>query len=132
TLTLSKLLLDRVRHLQPKQLIEVFKSILKDIQSRDLEIYFANPIAEAWLVRHGYSGSIDTFSIADGFVVNQANISISKASQYVHTMEHDDITLDAQGGAQHQLTITLDYQQKGPVYGFDTYADYIRVYAPPT
>ncbi len=63
-------------------------------------------------------------------MVVQANISISKASQFVHTNEHDDVTLDAQGGATHHLTITLDYQQNGPVYGFDTYADYIRVYAP--
>ena len=63
-------------------------------------------------------------------MVVQANISISKASQYVHTTEQDNVTLDAQGGATHNLTITLDYQQKGPVYGFDTYADYIRVYAP--
>src|SRR5260370_39375214 len=38
--------------------------------------------------------------------------------------------VDAEGGATHNLTITLDYQQTGPVYGYDTYADYIRVYAP--
>ncbi len=132
TSTLSKILLDRVRHLQPKQLMEIAKGALKDLQSRDLEIYFTNPIAEGWLVAHGYSGSIDTFSTADGFIVSQANVSISKASQYVHTTEHDDITLDAQGGALHQLTIMLDYNQTGPVYGNDTYADYIRIYAPKT
>lgn len=63
-------------------------------------------------------------------MVVQGNFSISKASQYVHTTEHDDVTLDAQGNATHNLTITLDYQQTGPVYGYDTYADYIRVYAP--
>jgi hypothetical protein len=87
---------------------------------------------EQWLVDHGYSGSIDTFTRQDGFVVVQANISVSKASQYVHTTEHDDIVLDAQGGATHNLTITLDYQPTGPIYGFDTYADYIRVYVPKT
>ncbi len=63
-------------------------------------------------------------------MVVQSNISISKASQYVHTTEQDNISFDAQGGAYHNLTITLDYKQTGPVYGFDTYADYIRVYAP--
>jgi hypothetical protein len=130
TSTLAKMLLDRVRHLKPTQLIAVGKSAIKSIQSRDLEIYFANPAAENWLVDHGYSASVDTFAKQDGFAVVQANISISKASQYVHTTEHDDVTLDASGGATHNLTITLDYQQKGPVYGFDTYADYIRVYAP--
>ncbi|HLZ80729.1 MAG TPA: DUF4012 domain-containing protein, partial [Ktedonobacteraceae bacterium] len=130
TSTLGKLLLDRVRHAPIKQLVNIIKGAVKDIQSRDLEIYFTNPAAEAWLVAHGYSGSIDTFATQDGFMVVQANISISKASQYVHTTEQDSVKLDAQGGATHNLTITLDYQQKGPVYGFDTYADYIRVYAP--
>src|SRR5258707_13471366 len=73
---------------------------------------------------------MNTFSKVDGFMVVQANISISKASQYVHTTYQNNIVLDAQGGATHNLTITLNYQQTGPVYGYDTYADYIRVYPP--
>lgn len=131
TSTLGKIVLDKVRHVPVKELVTIVKNAIKDIQSHDLQIYFTNPAAEAWLIEHGYSGSIDTFSQQDGFAVVQANISISKASQYVHTTMQDQVTLDAQGGATHNLTITLDYQQKGPVYGFDTYADYIRVYAPP-
>jgi len=127
---LGKLLLDKVRHLKVNQLMAVVQYAVKDIQSRDLEIYFTNPLAEAWLVQHAYSGAMNTFSKVDGFMVVQANISISKASQYVHSTYQDYIALDAQGGATHNLTITLDYQQTGPVYGYDTYADYIRVYAP--
>ena len=130
TSLVGKMLLDRVRHLSTKQLLDVVKGAIKDIQSHDLEIYFANPQAEQWLSDHGYSGATNNFTKQDGFQVVQANISISKASQYVHTTEHDDVVLDAQGGATHNLTITLDYQQTGQVYGFDTYADYIRVYAP--
>ncbi len=131
TFLVGKLLLERVRHLSVKQLISLAKGAVKDIQSRDLEIYFANPVAEDWLVKHGLSGATSTYAQQDGFMVVQANISISKASQYVHTTLHDNVTLDTQGGARHDLTITLDYQQTGPVYGFDTYADYIRVYGPP-
>ncbi len=130
TSLVGKMLLDRVRHLPTKQLLAIVKGAIQDIQSHDLEIYFANPQAEQWLSDHGYSGSTDSFSKQDGFAVVQSNISVSKASQYVHTTEHDDIVLDAQGGATHNLTITLNYQQKGQVYGFDTYANYIRVYAP--
>lgn len=131
TTLLGKLLLDRGRHLSIKQLMAIGKLAIQDIQSHDLQIYFTNPAAEGWLVEHGYSGAMDSFTKQDGFMVVQANISISKASQYVHTTEQDNITLDAHGGATHILTITLDYEQKGPVYGYDTYADYIRVYAPP-
>ncbi|HLG64014.1 MAG TPA: DUF4012 domain-containing protein [Ktedonosporobacter sp.] len=130
TSLVGSMLLDRVRHLPTRQLLDIIKVATKDLQSRDLEIYFTDPTAEQWLVEHGYSGAMNTFSKRDGFMVVQANISISKASQYVHTTEHDDVVLDSQGGATHTLTITLDYRQTGPVYGFDTYADYIRVYVP--
>ena len=130
TSLVGKMLLDRVRHLPTKQLLNIVKGAVKDIQSRDLEIYFTNPLAEQWLIDNNYAGATDSFAKHDGFAVVQANISISKASQYVHTTEHDDVVLDAQGGATHNLTITLDYKQTGPVYGFDTYTDYIRVYAP--
>jgi hypothetical protein len=129
TTLVGKLLLDRVRHLPTSKLVAILKNAVKDIQSRDLEIYFANPVAEQWLIDHGYSGGMDSFQHSDGFMVVQANISISKASQYVHTTEQDHIVLDAGGGATHNLTITLNYQQTGPVYGFDTYADYMRIYA---
>ena len=130
TSLLGSMLLDRVRHLPTKKLLDLLKNSVKDIQSRDLEIYFANPLAEQWLIDHGYSGSMDTFSQQDGFMVVQANISASKASDYVHTTEEDHIVIDPSGTATHNLTITLDYQPTGPIYGYDTYADYIRVYAP--
>jgi hypothetical protein len=130
TALLGHLLLDKVRHEPVKVLVKIMQNAVKDIQSRDLEIYFTNPLAEGWMVQHNYSGAMDTFSKQDGFMVVQSNISVSKASQYVHTTEQDNISFDAQGGASHNLTLTLDYKQTGPVYGFDTYADYIRVYAP--
>ena len=130
TSLLGHLLLDKVRHEPVKVLVKIMQNAVKDIQSRDLEIYFTNPLAESWMVQHGYSGGMNTFSKQDGFMVVQSNISISKASQYVHTTEQDNVSFDAQGGAYHNLTITLNYKQTGPVYGYDTYADYIRVYAP--
>jgi hypothetical protein len=131
TSLLGKLLLSRVSHLPTTKLITLVKNAIKDIQSRDLEIYFTNPAAEQWLVTNGYTGGTSTFSKQDGFMVVQANISISKASEYVHTTEQDAITLDAQGGATHNLTITLDYNRAGrDVYGTSTYSDYMRVYTP--
>lgn len=130
TSLVAKLLLDKVRHMPVSKLLAIVKGAVRDIQARDLELYFTNSAVESWLVQQGYSGAINSFKNIDGFHVVQANISVSKASQYVHSTFEDDITLDAQGGATHNLTITLQYDQRGPVYGFDTYTDYIRVYAP--
>jgi hypothetical protein len=130
TSLLGKILLQRVRSMPTSKLVTIVKNAVKDIQSRDLEIYFTNPAAEQWLINNGYSGGMSTFSRQDGFMLVQANISISKASQFVHTTEQDNITLDAQGGATHNMAITLDYNQTGPVYGYDTYSDYMRLYVP--
>ncbi len=131
TALVGSTLLNTVRHLPVSTLMKVVQNAVKDIQARDLEIYFNNPQAEGWLVTHSYSGAMSTFSNADGFMVVQSNISISKASQDVQTTEQDNITLDAQGGATHNLTITLDYQGTKPIYSvYTTYSDYIRVYAP--
>jgi hypothetical protein len=44
---------------------------------------------------------------------------------------HDTVTLDANGGATHVLQLRLVYNQIGPVYGYDTYRDYVRIYVPP-
>jgi len=64
-------------------------------------------------------------------MVVKSNVSISMASQDVRTTEQDTIVLDPQDGATHNLTITLNSQQTKPIYSvYNTYADYIRVYAP--
>ncbi len=132
TALVGSTLLSTVRHMPIATLLKVAQNATKDIQSRDLEIYFNNPLAEGWLVTHSFSGAMSTFSNTDGFMVVQSNISISKASSDVQTTEQDNIVLDPQGGATHNLTITLDYQGTKPIYSvYTTYADYIRVYAPP-
>jgi hypothetical protein len=80
--------------------------------------------------KYGSTASLDRSTKHDGLFIVQSNLSASKASQYVTTAIQDTITLDAKGGATHHLQMTLDYQQKGDVYGLDTYRDYVRVYVP--
>ncbi|HET8845298.1 MAG TPA: DUF4012 domain-containing protein, partial [Ktedonobacteraceae bacterium] len=128
----GKLMLDRVKKLSVKQLMDFGKFLLQDLSTRDLQIYFTNTQAEQWLTQNNYSGSMPHFTNGvDGFMVVQANISISKAAQYVKTTFNDQVTLDNKGGATHHMTISLNYQRNGrPIYGFSSYADYLRVYAP--
>ncbi|HKV83152.1 MAG TPA: hypothetical protein VJN88_01255, partial [Ktedonobacterales bacterium] len=66
----------------------------------------------------------------DSMYLVQANVSVAKSSEYVNVVEHDDITLDAQGGATHNLTVTMKYDPMGNVYGYSTYSDYVRLYVP--
>ncbi len=130
TSLVASLLQQKVRQLPLSQLMLVVKQVLADMRSKDLEVYLSNPQAEALLTKYGMDASIDRSNTTDTEMVVQANISVNKATQYVQTTETDVVDLDASGGATHHLTITLDYNKQGDVYGYPTYRDYIRVYAP--
>ncbi len=125
-------LMDTVRHASPTTLLAIGRQMLYDMKTKDLQVYMANSQLEDLLTQHGYAAQVDRSTTHDGVYVVQANVSASKASQYVHTTIHDTVTLDATGGATHVMHLHLDYKQLGPVYGLDTYRDYVRVYVPPS
>ena len=128
---LAQLLLDKARHAPPDELLAIAREMLHDLRTKDLQVYFSNPQVEALLVKYGYAAQMDRSTTQDGLYVVQANLSASKASQYVQTIMYDTVTLDASGGATHVLQLRLVYNQVGPVYGYDTYRDYVRIYVPP-
>lgn len=132
TSLLASLLMSKVRSAPPDELLSIAHQVLSDLKTRDLQVYFTDPTAENLLMQYGYAGQLDRSLRHDGLYVVQENLSASKASQFVQTMMHDTVTLNAQGGATHVLQIRLVYNQAGPVYGYDTYYDYLRVYVPPT
>lgn len=132
TSLLAHLLMDQVRHAPPDEIIAIALQALHDLKTKDLQVYVANPQIENLLMQRGDAAQIDRSTTYDGLYVVQANISASKASQYVQTIIHDTVTLDAAGGATHVMQLRLVYNQSGPVYGYDGYRDYIRVYVPPT
>ena len=128
---LAHLLLDKVRHAPPDEILAIAQDLLHDLKSRDLQVYFTNPQVEALLAKYNYTAQIDRSTTHDGLYVVQANLSASKASQYVKTIMHDTVSLDAKGGATHVLQLRLVYNQIGQVYGYDSYHDYVRIYVPP-
>ena len=125
-------LMDTLRHASPSTLLALGKQMLQDLKTKDLQVYLSNPQLEGLLTQYRDGAQVDRSTTHDGLYVVQANVSASKASQYVKTMMHDTVTLDASGGATHFLQMQLAYNQIGFVYGLDTYRDYIRVYVPPT
>jgi Protein of unknown function (DUF4012) len=128
---LAHLIMDQVRHAPPDELLAIGQEILHDLKTKDLQMYFTDPQAESLLMQYNDAAQLDRSTAHDGLYVVQANVSASKASQYVKTIMHDTVTLDAAGGATHLLQLRLVYNQIGPVYGYDTYRDYVRVYIPP-
>lgn len=131
TSLLAHLMLDKVRHAPPDEILAIAQEMLHDLKTRDLQVYFTNPQVEGLLAQYAYAAQIDRSTTHDGLYVVQSNLSASKASQYVKTIMHDTVSLDATGGATHVLQLRLVYNQVGPVYGYDTYHDYVRIYVPP-
>jgi hypothetical protein len=123
-------LISAVTHLPLNKLLPMANEMLHSMKSKDLQVYVTNPQIESLINKYGSTASLDRSANHDGLFIVQSNLSASKASQYVTTAIQDMITLDAQGGATHHLQMTLDYRQKGDVFGFDTYRDYVRVYVP--
>jgi len=131
TQLLAQLLQDKVKRLPLSQFMLVVKQVWKDIGAKDLQLYVTNQQVEDLLVKRRAAGLMDTTAKIDGFALVQANVSAAKSTPYIAVTQRDDITLDAQGGALHQLTITLANDPRGPIYGYPTYRDYIRIYVPP-
>jgi Protein of unknown function (DUF4012) len=127
---LAHLIMDQVRHAPPDELLAIGQEALHDLKTKDLQVYFSDPQAENLLMQYNDAAQLDHSNSHDSLYVVQANVSASKASQYVKTIMHDSVTLDAAGGATHRLQLRLVYNQIGPVYGYDTYRDYVRVYVP--
>lgn len=125
-------LITTVSHLPLTTLLTLANGVISSMKTKDLQVYVTNPQMEALIGTYGSTASMDRSTTHDGLFVVQANLSGSKASQYVKTTIQDSVTLDSQGGATHSLQLTLDYQQTGNPYGFDTYRDYVRVYVPAT
>nr|BBH92901.1 hypothetical protein KTA_11000 [Thermogemmatispora argillosa] len=131
TSRLAQTLLDRVRHAPPDEIVAIAHEALYDLKTKDIEIYVTDPHVEQLLIQYGYGAQVDRSTSHDGLYIVQANLNATKASQYVRTLIHDVVTLDASGGATHYLQLRLAYTDTGPVYGYDTYRDYVRIYVPP-
>jgi hypothetical protein len=123
-------LMNAVTHLPLSQILPLANEMLQAMKTKDLQVYVTNAQVESLIGKYGSTASLDRSTTHDGLFIVQSNLSASKASQDVTTIIHDSIKLDTKGGVTHNLTLTLEYQQIKPVYGLDTYRDYIRIYVP--
>lgn len=128
----GQLLQAQVKALPFSMMAPLAKLMIGDMRSKNLEVYFTDPATEALLTKYSLDGAVNTTPGVDGYMLVQANVSVSKASTFIDVTQHDTVTLDAQGGATHLLKLTFHgnyvYTQ---VWGYLTYRDYLRIYVPP-
>jgi hypothetical protein len=126
-----QLLQDKVKKLPFSQMSPLAKQLLKDLQAKDIQINVNNDTIQKTLDQLHATGAIDTTAGLDGYYLTQANTSVAKLTPYVQLTQTDTVTLDDSGGASHHLVITFLNRPTGPIYGYPTYRDYVRVYVPP-
>ncbi len=134
---LSKALLQRLEAMHGSGLKVIFKIATEAIQSKDLQVYLADPRAELVLKQLGLASSVSTGS-GDGFFVVDANDGGNKANLYVSETQTDYVTLLPNGGAFHRLAISVTYDKKGSIFNpvspgeipFNDYSDIQRTYLP--
>ncbi len=125
-------LINTVTHLPLDKMLSLADQVFQSMKTKDLQVYVTNPAMESLIGTYGSTGALDRSANQDELTIVQSNLGANKASQYVMTTIQDTIQLDQQGGATHNLHLTLDYQPTGDVYGLPTYRDYVRIYVPLT
>ncbi|HEX9056713.1 MAG TPA: DUF4012 domain-containing protein [Ktedonobacterales bacterium] len=130
TYVVTHIIEDRVRHMSLSELLSLAKVMEQDMRSHEIQIYVTNPKIETMLLQHSLGSHLTTSAGQDSIMIDQANVSVSKASPYIDTTMQDNVVLDTKGGATHNITITMHNTMKGPYYGYSTYRDYVRVYVP--
>ena len=130
---LATALLDKIKSLHGSALKPVLQIAQDAIKQKDLQIYFSDPRAELVLQQLGLGSTVNR-SAADGFYVVDTNYGGNKANLFVAEHQTDYVTLLPDGGALHQLQISVNYAKAGSVYNEtvkqEDYMDMQRTYMP--
>jgi hypothetical protein len=131
TALLGKALLQKLHGLSLATEIAIGKQVLASVHTKDVQLYFTDPDAEALLRQYQADGALPHAS-NDGVSIVDANVTANKGSQFVAISLSDHVELDTQGTATHDLAITYTFDVTNPteLYGPDYYLTYLRVYAP--
>jgi hypothetical protein len=136
TALLGRALMARLHHLSSQQLVQVAQIFLSSLPSKDPQLYFRDSTAEGLLRQAGRDAAMVRGS-QDGVTLVDANTEANRANLFTSVAYADAVTVDAQGTATHQLTITYTFASaRVPsmvhyLFGRDYYRTYLRVYAHP-
>jgi hypothetical protein len=128
--------MNKLRGLSASQLVSIAQNMLASLRVKDLQIYLSDPKAEALLTNLGLDSSL-AHGPGDALSIVDADLSGNKSNLFTTLIYQDAVTLDAQGAAIHQLTITYQFDSsthpdlRSYLYGRRVYRTYLRIYTPP-
>jgi hypothetical protein len=133
---MGRAFMSKLHGLQANQLATIAQNMLASLRIKDLQVYLNDPQAEGLLSRLGFDGTLargpgDALSIVDD------DLSGNKSNLFTALAYQDIVTLDAQGAATHNLTITYKFDSsthpelRRYLYGRRVYRTYLRIYTSP-
>ena len=135
-LLMGRAFMNKLHGLSTTQLAAIAQNMLASMRVRDLQVYLTDPQAEALLSKLGFDGTLargpgDALSIVDD------DLSGNKSNLFTALAYKDVVTLDTQGTATHNLTITYKFDSsthpelRRYLYGRRVYRTYLRIYTSP-
>jgi len=132
--------MQKVSQVASKDMGKFVHVIATAMQTKDIQIYFNSPQAEALLQQYHLASTIQA-PPGDGSFVVDANVIANKANDFITYNRTDQITIDAAGDAVHTTTLTYswpvstestqnDYYSHALPASQYTYEDYLRIYVP--
>ncbi len=80
---LTPIFIDRILKSDPEKFILILSLIDESLQSRDIQMYFNDSVAQKYVENYGWSGTIKKNIIGDYFYINVANIAGGKTDRVI-------------------------------------------------
>ena len=128
--------MNKLHGLSTTQLVTIAQHMLASLRVKDLQIYLSDPQAEALLSKLGFDGTL-AHGAGDALSIVDDDLSGNKSNLFTALAYKDVVTLDTQGAATHNLTITYKFDSSTHpellryLYGRRVYRTYLRIYTSP-
>ncbi|HEY7019904.1 MAG TPA: DUF4012 domain-containing protein, partial [Ktedonobacterales bacterium] len=135
-LLMGRAFMEKLHGLSTAQLVTIAQHMLASLRVKDLQIYLTDPHAEALLSKLGFDGTL-AHGAGDALSIVDDDLSGNKSNLFTALAYKDIVTLDTQGTATHNLTITYKFDSsthpelRRYLYGRRVYRAYLRVYTSP-
>ena len=135
-LLMGRAFMNKLHGLSATQLVTIAQNMLASLRVKDLQVYLSDPQAEALLSKLGFDGTL-AHGAGDALSIVDDDLSGNKSNLFTALAYKDVVTLDTQGTATHNLTITYKFDSsthpelRRYLYGRRVYRTYLRIYTSP-
>ena len=132
TAVLGETVFARLRTLPAGAYSALLKLAQANLKSKNLQLYLGDQGAQTLLTHLQFANALPGAAASnDLLALVDNNVGGNKADLYVTQTASDDVTVRADGSAQHTLTLVYKYHPTGSVFGdSSTFADEVQIYVP--